>query len=189
MDEIVPIVIFFIIIFAGGIKKLLQILAKQMAPPEGQPRSIEAAPDQIREFLDRMQGVRRPPEAPVQPPQRAQAAEELAPGWEPGEFVPLAVEVEEELPERPALEPAQPQALEPPPVLTRKRARPKKPRKRRPERVAPAPQAKEAPPAAPPGPKGIKEWDLKQAVIWSEILGRPVSRRRRPGHHPPSIVG
>jgi hypothetical protein len=29
--------------------------------------------------------------------------------------------------------------------------------------------------------------DLKKAIIWSEIVGLPVTKRRRIGHRPPTL--
>jgi len=186
MEELVPIIIFLIIIFSSGIKKVLQLLAKQMAAQEGQPRGEEATPDQIREFLERIQGVERRPQQPARPPERARAEAEPVAAWE-AEFAPFAVEVQQE----PARElPPQPEVQVPPQISTRKRPRPKKrvARTRRPEPTARAQEPKETTPAAPSRPSAIKDWDLKQAVIWSEILGRPVSRRRHLGHRPPPIT-
>jgi len=190
MEELVPIIIFLIIIFSSGIKKVLQLLAKKIAAQDGQPRGEEATPDRIREFLERMQGVERQPQQPVPQPGRARAEAEPAAAWEAGEFAPFAVEVQQEPARELPAQPLQPEVQVPPQIFTRKRPRPKKrvARTRRPEPTARAQEPKETTPAAPSRPRAIKDWDLKQAVIWSEILGRPVSRRRHFGHRPPTIT-
>jgi len=192
MGNLVPILIFLIIIFASGLKKLLQYLAQQAAAAKEEEGRYEAAPDQIREFLEQISGGQR-----AQPGRPVVVGERVAPeilgapvALEPMELelpqptAPPARQVPRQEPERAELAPP----LEPlgQPIPRRKTPRRARPRRRRPAAARrPEPRGKPAPTETImlTAFKGGK-WDLRQAVIWSEILGTPIGLRRRLGHRP-----
>ncbi len=98
---------------------------------------------------------------------------------------------DEHPPERPVAEPAQPrrpavprpvEEATPPPRVRRRRAKPKARKK---AEQAPKPAKARVPAvakkAAAVTPLALRGFGLKQAVVWSEILGPPVSRRHGRG--------
>lgn len=190
VDAIISvIVIVVLVLIGGGLKKFKDVLGEEV-PAEQKPRAdYEASPEEIREFLRGMSAA-RPPE--VAPSARPEAALEQAPAP-----VREAVDLGE-----PLATPLPATAVAPPGPVREGRARVAQPRPPRQVSTARAPRkskvgALQQAPAAPPElPKGHKvppaavkaaagmpvafgSLSLKQAVIWSEVLGAPLGVRRR----------
>ncbi len=179
--------LFFLVLFVlPAIKKGLERMAEQQRQQGGGAEddvTYKAPPEEIQEFLQSLaeaRGARQqapPRQAPVQapPPQRAAPAPRPTPPM--GRLVSVS-----------------------PPLTVGRGAgdiRPARPAKRAARAVTPRGKPIVAPkPAAPPAQPARKGIDvavllsgtktLKQAVVWSEILGRPVSLRKSRRHAPPT---
>lgn len=159
------VVIGLVVVVVSLIKKALAAAAQRAEQPEPEEGEYRASPDRVRQFLEQVMRGRARPAQPTAPP-----SAELA-------RTPESVEVAS--PVFPVAAPA-PQTE---PTAPTRRRRPTG-RKR-----AAAPRPPAAQPAEPVVPGGVRlaDTDLKKAVIWSEILGRPVSVRPRIGHRPPTL--
>jgi hypothetical protein len=154
IDTIVFIIVVVVFLFGGLIKRMLEALQEQARVERGPEPDWEASPEQIREFLQSLEGEEQP-EAPA--------------------------------PERAAVQAPRPRAAQPaeevsfrPPSAPRGRARPERPPARRRRRAEAPPTPAKAEPPHPPAitAEDPREFDLRKAVVWAEILGRPVSLRR-----------
>jgi len=178
--DAIILIIFVIIFVISGLKRLLQMLAEQAEGERAQRPDVEATPTEIEEFLRGLQAARR------QQPQ-ARARQVAAPragriaARAPAEAPPAA----------PFWQEGGPGAREPVPQVRPTRVQ------RRPEPKEPAPgptPARERAEAAPAAaatpvavtPAGLKRISLKDAIVWSEILGPPLSMRRGGGRRPNS---
>ena len=190
MGDLIPIIIFLVIIIASGMRKLFKTVGQQQET--GTPTYTAPSSD-VEEFLERTRRM-----------QAGQQEAEGEPRWEN----PIAELIEEPRPQEEQrveifdfLRPPQPLRPQPPllavgPAPTavrpaeRKKAapRPRKPRSAAAARPRVQPKKKApAPPAEGRIPLHMSRSDLRQAVVWSEILGRPVSMRRHRGHRPPTL--
>ncbi len=178
--------LFFIIvlIFAiSAIKRAMENAAKEAGKNAPLGRDPEAGPSEVEEFLRSLQQARRQ-QAQVQArPGRPQAAQRQA--MRPQPPVPAEEPFWQEA-GRPPVREARPAAPAVRPVRVR---RPRKPDvddhvetlvAKQPVKESPPPEAK--PVVAVPA--SLKKVGLKEAVIWSEILGPPLSKRRRGGRGP-----
>jgi len=176
MEEFaILILIGFIVLVNAIIRKLAQSMARQQRAA-GEGAQYEATPEQVRKFLQEIAGGARPAQAP---PAARPAAGPVQPPVVPP-IVPVEPEGQPAVPPAARVSPPSP----PPRRPTRRRRDRRRPRPAQPalpvqEEVAAA--ARRAPVAT-----GLRGFDLKQAVVWSEILGRPVSMRRHIGHRPPT---
>ncbi len=175
-------IIFVIVVFFGGIvKRLLDSLAGQPEARERRRVDYEATQEQIRQFLEGLQ-----------PPQEARVADEETPAV----ARLLDAEAEPELrgpvvrpssAGRPVLRRSPREGRQTPSPAREPRV---SPRRRAPRGRAEAPSAPQAGKGEQPGlppqalkaaavtPLAFRGMDLKRAVLWSEILGPPVSARR-----------
>ena len=174
-------VVFFIIMlfvfFGRVLPKLLEQAGKQQARPPRPPggrADFRATPDEVLDFLRGLE-AKRPPQ-----PEPKVAAELPVP--EEGPVAPGLVSMGLPLAADRMRESEEPVAVAP---TRRKRRRPT----RRRAAVPPAP-LREAPTQAPEAAAlkftMLRGAGLKQAVIWSEILGPPVSMRRGRVHRHPA---
>jgi len=179
--------IVFILIFVVG-RALRKALAGSAERTRAQPgeAGYEATTADIQEFLrgltsaagPRTVGGQQGPADGMQVlegPVRAEAARPAAPGaraaatpfWEGQPAVPIAVPVP---------------AAKPRPVRTQRPRQPAQQPKRRPREPLAARRPTVVPPKAAAGgpalPLGLRGTDLRRAVVWAEILGPAVSRRR-----------
>jgi len=186
-------VIVVILLIVSGLKKLVERAEEEGRPgPDGE-EGYEASTDQIRSFLESLQAPpRRVPATPEEPPVQVAAAPEAPP-------VQVAVEPEEAPGREPALGAALPsmerRRVELPSTLGEQEATPAR-------RVAlPSEEAGERPrrtalrrrrvprQVAQPSqkaPSSLRSVNLRHAVIWSEILGTPLSLRRKGGRRGPA---
>lgn len=185
-DTIIFIIIMFVFILGAVMRKLREVIGEQLDTEEGAQADDEAPPEQIKRFLESL-GVARPPQAGVDvqaagAPQRGAVAAEAA---EP--FVARPEQAQQ--PFRGAVEgPAAVRVPPREPELKRERRRKVEEPSRRieaAERKPPREVIAEARKAVAVTPLALRKWDLKQAVAWSEILGRPVGLRRTRRRPPP----
>jgi outer membrane biosynthesis protein TonB len=189
MGDFVTLIIIGILFGVGTIvRRAMEAAAqKERRRPQGD-REFRASRDQIREFLEDIRQGRQATAPAPEPP--AEPVEELR------EFPAEPVEELRQFPAEPAeeLQPvAPPRPVEVPPAPV-PQAKPRRARKRKgaaAEVRAPVPAQPSAPPAEPAAPPAFRvpDIDLKKAMVWSEIIGRPVSMRRRIGHKPPTLEG
>jgi len=190
MGDLAAIVIFVIVMVVIGLVKVLRQFAGGTVEDERQPGPYKASQNQIGEFLRQLgmepappRALERPPGEQAPEPQRMRVQETLAPSIPP--LVPTGVVELVPEPEEPA--------AAPPPRPPRHEPR------RAPEMVAPSPRKrKRTVGTRPPARKGRRPAEsvarlsrapggsLKQAVVWSEILGKPLSLRPSLGYRPPS---
>jgi hypothetical protein len=171
-------VIFIIIFLVSGVRKMLEALQKEAQKGAARKPDFEASPSEVEEFLRNLQEARRqqgqvqagPGRLQRVPRQgtRAQAPRPETPFWQEQ----AREQANEEGPSVPAVRPV--------------RVRRREPRREPTVETLVAPPAGKEPaapavkPAAPPPPK-LKAMSLRDAVIWSEILGAPLSMRPRGG--------
>jgi len=166
-----------ILLLNAVIKRIARGLAQQQAARGGRQPAPEALPEPVRELLEEIGAARpRQPQAPA--PGQARPA----PAWPVPAVMPAEVVEAQPVQERPA-RPAR-KALRAAAARRPSKPRRKAPRRRPAAKVTPAtpPAPARAPTRAGPRPP----FDLKQAVIWAEILGPPVCMRQRIGHAPPT---
>ncbi len=160
LDTIIFVAVVVFFVFGGLLKRLLEAVAKAGEQQAGKTEYV-APPDAVREFLRSLH------EAKAEPPQR-EAARPAAPRAARATSV-----------RRSALRPGEAEQAarrrEEPAAAPRRRAR-------RPAPTAPSTPAEELK-AAPLSLLALRRIDLKQAIVWAEILGPPVALRgpRRPG--------
>jgi len=169
VDTILFIIFIVVVLFGGAVKKLLDKLQEQLAAQGRDRVDYEASPEQVMEFLEGLRTAQRPRVGG----QEAPAGEGLR-----------EARARAELP-RPIVLPPQleRQAPSPPPAP---RVAPRKRPRRRAEAPSPTAARRKKEPALPPQarkaaavtPLALRGTDLRQAVVWSEILGPPVSMRR-----------
>ena len=211
MGDFVTLIIIGILFGVGTIvRRAMEAAAQKERRRPQQDREFRASRDQIREFLEDIRQGRQAtapaPEPPAEPVEElrefpAEPVEELRefpaePVEELREFPAEPAEELREFPAEPAeeLQPiAPPRPVEMPPAPVPK-AKPRRARKRKEaaaEVRAPVRAQPSAPPAEPAAPPAFRvpDIDLKKAMVWSEIIGRPVSMRRRIGHKPPTLEG
>jgi len=194
-DLIIFIIIGAIVLLGRLLKKLGEAGGREARRPPGQVRvpGYEAPPEEIREFLRNLQGARRVEAHAARPPV-AQSPAKLPRPVE--ELEPQAAALEAGLPTEPA--PAETtweperileRPVETPPVarVRRRRAkpaakavvRPAAPPAVQPLREEKAPATPAAPLTAAAGmPVALRRLGLREAVVWSELLGLPVGLRR-----------
>ena len=204
--NIIPLIIFIIFVvlsIAGSVKKASQQQGR--AKPRARREDSEPPDEAIQQFLGELQrkaeaAPQQPPQmaqagpvAQVQPPQMAQAgpvAQVQPPQLPPApQVVPIQV-VEEAQPAVAVRAPVPEQPVVPQRPRAAQKRRPRKPRRAPASKPAPAAAAgapKPAPQARVPFGARPTRWDLKRAVVWSEILGAPISMRRHIGHRPPTL--
>ena len=208
MGELVPIIVILVFIGIGILRKLMEYASRQAGEEGGPAEDYETPPDEVRRFLEEIRSARQPmapvPAAqaePRAPTPMEQLFGSFARAQEPGEPVVIelepaleAVQVEEPPAQAPRMgAPEQPRAAIVPVPTPRKPRRKPARRKKRPSRK-PVTARREPEPAKPEAkkPADIKalktgRLTLRQAVIWSEILGTPVGLRRYKGHRPPTV--
>ncbi len=181
LEAVVPliVVLFFIL---GGLKKALEAAGQAQQRAKGRAGGdFEASPEEVQEFLRGLEAAHGKPaaEPPEDRPGR-QAAEPVRERKRPQPLWEAAGEAE------PATSVSARQAT----IARARRARRARPREDR-KSIVPKPAAETAdqsvPAEAAVAPAALKKFGLRQAVVWSEILGPPVSRRRVPGHRPPGL--
>ena len=167
MGDFLTLVIIGLLFAVGSIVKRAMRAAGQQ--DRGRPqrgREFRASRDKIREFLEEIR----------------QGRQATAPAPEPP-AVPLEM--------LPPVAPAR--AVQPPPtpVQQAKPRRAKKRKKAGAESLAAMPAQPSAPPAQAAAPPAFRlpKTDMQKAIVWSEIIGRPVSMRKRIGHRPPRLEG
>jgi hypothetical protein len=166
----------------SAIKRAMETASQGAQKRQQQGRDAEASPTEVEEFLRSLQHARR---------QLEQAGQQRpgAPAAPVAQATPPPARLEEEVllwqaPAVAAVRTRQPAA----PAVRPKRVR----RQPKPtdddvvETLVATEPVKESPPPAPPpaavAPPALKKVGLREAVIWSEILGPPLSVRRRRGH-------
>jgi len=179
---IVPIIIVLVLVFSSAIKRLLERMQEQMGSEVDAPEGFEASPEEIRDFLASLQSGHQ---------RRAQAGPAMS--RVPDDVLPMSPEVRPRLMRGPAeeelllpmQEPMQAEdrpagVVAPPRVEEQAERRATRPtRRRRPrrtERKKPV-VATEVQKAAAVTPLALRGMDLRKAIVWSEILGKPVSLR------------
>ena len=166
MDYVVMIIIGLLVLVSTIAKRVMQAAAEGEHRGEPEDREFRAPRGKVREFLEEVQRSRQETAVPVQ------------------EVPPAPAETPRRVTLPPPLPAPAPQAR---PRAARRVA--KRPRELR-ARERPIPPAQPpAPTAGPVVPTAVRlaDTDLKKAVVWAEILGRPVSMRRRRGHEPPTF--
>ena len=182
---VIWIVVFLIFVLGRALRKALAGSAERTRAGAGEA-GYEATTADIQEFLrgltpaagQRTVGTQQGPAGGMQVlegPARAEAARPAAPVaraaatpfWEGRPVVPIAVPGP---------------AAKPRPVGTQRRRQPAQQRKRQPREPLAAGRPTVVPPKAaaggPPLSLALRGTDLRRAVVWAEILGPPVSRRR-----------
>ncbi len=206
MEDIIPILIFVIIIFGSAIRKLIEYLANQAGTGDSQRSKdkYRASKDSIRSFLERIeegaqagssgggqqQARRKSRQRQIQQARQAQQRQESANSQRPpqaetsfSDFSQPEFEEQSYEEEVRKAEEAASRAKE----EARKKAKLQKKRKRRKEKKAEQKQA-----SRPPVGTVLErlrsaragEQELKQAIVWYEVLNSPVALRKRPGHQP-----
>jgi hypothetical protein len=169
-----------LIFVISGLKRMLEGLAREAEKDQPRKADFEASPSEVQEFLRNLQQARR-----QQPQAQAPAGGMHAPTRRRMPAAPAMMEGAIFVQEAPA-----PQA----PAVRPVRA----PRRRQPdddtveELVATEPLKEEPPPTKPVAPElpELKKTGLKEAVLWSEILRPPLSKRRqRGGRRPIEPIG
>jgi hypothetical protein len=185
MDDVILVVVVMLMIF-GALKKLFERLAEKAQADGDEDEHYEASPEDIRAFLQSLGTAARGPAAPRRPAPRAAAqglppesvsAPPPAPPQAALDVLPLVSS------ERVSGAPVQLSRELPSAAKKRRRRRPAAPLQRVTRRVA-APPAR-TPEAGLSSRSSLRRVSLKQAVIWSEILGSPVSMRRARGPRRP----
>ena len=185
-NVIVMIVIGVFLVVGHLVKRALQAGAaegRKSPGVEGTEGEWDAGAQQVRQFLQDIARGRRPPTQAEAAEPAAPARAVIAPKPEiiPPVFAPPL-----------AVKEAEPTARLEPLALAARPPRRRRPRaRRRPVRraapAAPTPARHTVPrPPLPIAPRLVGS-DLKNAVLWLEILGPPVSARRRGGHRPPTL--
>jgi len=178
--------IFFIIILVfaiSAIKRAMEAASKEAQKNAPRGRDFEASPSEVEEFLRSLQQARRQQPQVQARPDRPQAPP--AEGMRPRAAAPVEAPFWQEE-GRQAVRQARPVA----PAVRPTRVR--RPRTRDvddqvEELVAKEPVRQSPPPEAKPAvvtPPALKKIGLKEAVIWSEILGPPLSKRPPRGRGP-----
>ncbi|MHC4788515.1 MAG: hypothetical protein ACYS8K_04830 [Planctomycetota bacterium] len=178
VDTIIFIVVVILFVFGGALKKLLERVAQQVQADREGGEAFQASPEEIEKFL-RGLGVRGEPPAPEgHPPAAAEPQRAFGPA-EAAEPPPAQL--------RQARQPPAPAGRRAP---ARRLAVPRPRRQAEPEaedlrarltaaeRVGRPPAPAPPPVAVPSGARPPRGADLRQAVIWAEILGTPVGLRR-----------
>ncbi len=169
LDTILFIIFIVVVLFGGAVKKLLDRLQEQVAAQGRDRVDYEASPEQVMEFLEGLRTEQQP-----------QVGGQEAPVGEGLREARARPELPRPIVASPQLERQAPSPLPLPRVAPRKRPR------RRAEAPSAAGARRKKEPALPPQaqkaaavtPLALRGTDLRQAVIWSEILGPPVSVRR-----------
>jgi len=206
MEDIIPILIFVIIIFGSAIRKLIMYLANQTDSSQGQSRkgNYEASRDSIRDFLERIeQGAeqatssarqqrqaQRKSSRQRQVQQTRQAKQEQESTWSEPES-----QAETSFPEASQPEFAEPsydevREAEEAASKAKEKARKKVQKQKRRKKKEGKPKKEKR--AGAPVSSVLQrlrsaragEKELKQAIVWYEVLNSPVALRRRPGHQP-----
>jgi len=202
------IVVAVFLLMGGGLKKVKEALSEQEAPQQKPRTDYEASPEEIKEFLRGLTAAQRqevpPPAGPAAAREQALAPARQA--VDLGEPLATPLPATAVAPPGPVREgPVRVSAPRPPRSAAPAPRRPGSkapvasselhgPRERLLARlkdalqqapVAPSgpPKDRRAPPAAVQAaagmPVALRSLSLKQAVIWSEVLGAPVGIRRR----------
>lgn len=169
VDTILFIIFIVVVLFGGAVKKLLDKLQEQVAAQGRDRIDYEASPEQVMEFLEGLRTAQQP-----------QVGGQEAPAGEGLREVRARPELPKPIVVPPQLERQAPSPPQQPRVAPRKRPRrrvaaPSAPGARRKKEAAVPPQARRA---AAVTPLALRGTGLRQAVVWSEILGPPVSVRR-----------
>ncbi|MHC5034488.1 MAG: hypothetical protein ACYTFZ_05590 [Planctomycetota bacterium] len=193
-------------VLGRGLKRLMERVAEQADTRQGRGEAYEATPEEVSAFLRSLEVARRPTvRADAQAPAAAaptalgvlEAAELVVPQQAPRrQRAPLPPQQVPQVPARPAGVPREREGRPAQRPSVRRVPRPERAasaRRRRPERrtEAPAPAARapkapaEALKAAAVTPLALRGLSLRQAVVWSEILGAPISLRRLRRRTPP----
>jgi hypothetical protein len=183
LGALIFLAIFIIVMAAKGIKTLAQAAGAQAEKKEeGKEGGVafRAPLDKIQQFMQSLEAARQPEQPPAPKPavpEQPEARSLLIP--------------EEALPAVPFVEPHAAEPITAPPRAERhERPRPPKRRRaRRRSRDARGGLAEQAPQEAPAQaekeagalPVTLRGRGLRQAIVWSEVLGRPVSMRARRG--------
>ncbi len=172
------IVVFAFILVFNIIRKAAEALARQQAAARREAETTyKASPAQVREFIEQVRRATGDLTQELRTEPSPEQAAEPPPGVESEPEVLPAVEVAPLIEAEPAVR----RAAAPLPALPQPEARPAPRRRRKRPAVAAAGRLPETTPSAP----AAAGFDLRQAVIWSEILGPPLCLRRRVGHRPP----
>ena len=169
IGDVVGVVILLLIVVGSLVKKAVEAAGQAGAQQAGQKGAFEASASQIADFLRGLDGQRQakpaavaaPEEGPRGPSLRSDVAARRARG---------------------AVLPAAPEAAAP----TERRRRARRPAR---PRLQPAETARSetVQTVAGVGLPAAGRHGLRAAVVWSEVLGRPVSLRRSHRHRPPSL--
>lgn len=187
MDDLIPIIVVLLLVIGGVVKRLAERLGTTRERDEHPRPDYEASPQEIRAFLE---SLGMPKRAQAQPPASVQ---QLGPREGPSVLLAEPLRAEPEAAQvslRSVGTLYSPELLVPVPAPAKappQRAR----RAKRAAAPAPAPKLAQPVPAAqvakrPAVPMlALDRSRLRQAVIWSEVLGRPVSLRgQRAGEGP-----
>lgn len=201
-EAIVPLIV--IIIFAlSGLKKLLQSVAEQAQEGRGEDSGeYVASPSDLQDFLRGLEQARREQggaaaqagagqgRAAEGAPQRRRRPQEGAARARGGGRQAAARRAERSLEVQQGAtafwEQTEAEETPPPPTEKKREEKPKPAVRAEAAAARKAEPSRERPELPALTPEGLKSADLRQAVIWSEILGPPVSKRPRPGHVPPT---
>jgi hypothetical protein len=197
-----PVILLLFFVVPALVKKILSMVQEQAKPDQGERGTYEATPDEIADFLRSIERGRAqaqpeagPRPAAGEPGRPAGGVAMQVPEAPAAPAMPEAAALVRPTLRRPARAPKQ-RAEAPARAASAGRARTAKPRKRTRRTRRPAQQAPRTAKARPAKKgKGVRAVvpakrapatprsaaDLRQAVIWSEILGPPVSVRRRRG--------
>ena len=195
-DTIIVVIVVLLFVISG-LKKLWQRLEEEAAAGPAARPEFEATSDEIKEFL---QGLQAAQPARVQheaPPLRG-GADGILTVLDVAEPRPAAPAERREVPLPPSRVSAEtPTAVRRPAARAQPARRPRRRPGRRPREAPPSAGADDAWEAKVPAralkaaavtPLALRGFGLKQAVVWSEVLGRPVglrrSRRRPPAETP-----
>lgn len=177
-DTIIFLIFVLVFVFGGAIKKFIERLNEQGQAGRRPRADFEATPDELAEFLRGLSAARRPAaraEARPAAPDRF---------WEALPAEPEPETLRTALMAAPA---ATAPAARPRPAEPRRRRRPAASRRARPaESGRPTAEAvpAEAAKAAAAFPLALRGMGLRNAVVWSEVLGPPVALRQRRGRRP-----
>jgi len=181
VDAIVGIIVVLFVVL-GLIKRALEHVSGQEEGRAGASRGYEATPDEVREFLESLRTAHRPAQAEAQPMQEEAGPVRVALPQEQAQVLPP---VGGDVLERPFTVPDVEPWRSPPATRRRRRAPAERTEARRRPVAAPKPEQPPGLPVAAAGlvpPLALKRMSLRDAIVWSEILGKPVSlRARRPG--------
>ena len=207
MEDVIPILIFVIIIFGSAIRKLITYLANQAGTGQDDTRKrkdYQASTDSIRSFLERIE------EGPEETRQKQQQARRKARQQRQAQQARQSRQRQESArsesraqAETSFPEPSQPEFEQPPygeiqeaeeaasraREEARKKAKLRKKRRRKKQQAAQKKKTKKGKPPARTVLERLRsaragEYELKQAIVWYEVLNSPVALRRRPGHQP-----